>query len=39
MTDQYEALLQQARDRTGPGALPPEMVDAEGEVPPVAAGA
>ena len=39
VADQYEALLKEVRDRTGPGSLPPEMVDAEGEVPPVAAGA
>jgi glycosyltransferase involved in cell wall biosynthesis len=39
VADKYEALLQQVRDRTGPGSLPPEMLDTEGQAPPVAAGA
>ena len=39
VADKYEALLRQVRDRTGPGSLPPDLVDTECEAPPVVAGA
>jgi glycosyltransferase involved in cell wall biosynthesis len=39
VADQYEALLRSVRDRTGPGPLPPEMLDAESESPAPMAGA